>query len=96
MKGTIIFADTFTPTAKQLHDCPHVVLSSPHEWNPQQVTFRNKSCSFKDEIEQYYNISAINSQRNIEAVNNGEMFTVYDIATINDRLLTVLISKTLL
>ena len=41
IKGTVTFADTFTPTAKQLHDCPHVVLSSPHERNPQKVTFRN-------------------------------------------------------
>ena len=47
IKGTVIFADTFTPTAKQLHDCPHVVLNSPHEWNPQQVTFNNKSRSLK-------------------------------------------------
>ncbi len=30
MKGTVIFADIFTTTAKQLHECPHVVLNSPH------------------------------------------------------------------
>ena len=50
MKGTVIFEDTYTPTIKQLHDYPYVILISTHEWNPQQVTFRNKSCSFKDEM----------------------------------------------
>ena len=66
IKGTFIFADTFNPTTKQLHDCPHTILSSPHEWNPQKVGFRNQSCSFSDEIDQHYNISAIGSQRNEE------------------------------
>ena len=31
MRGTTIFADTFTPSEKELHDCPHIIMSSPHQ-----------------------------------------------------------------
>jgi hypothetical protein len=86
MKGTFIFADTFTPTAKQLHYCLHVVLNSPHEWNPQQVTFSNQSQSFKDEIEQHYNISTIKSTRNDE-INIDPSTVIFDIASINNKII---------
>ena len=53
MKGTVIFAETYTPSAKELHDCPHIVLNSPHEWNPHNVKFRNQAQSFEDEMRQH-------------------------------------------
>jgi hypothetical protein len=35
--GTTIFFDLQTPTNHKLDKCPHVVLSSPSEWNPREV-----------------------------------------------------------
>ena len=60
------------------------------------VTFRNKSCSIKDEMEQHYNISAIDSQRNTEAVNNNEMSTIYDVVYINNTIINSVDIKTLI
>ena len=37
--GTTIFFDSRTPTNHELATCPHVVLSSPNEWNPRDVQF---------------------------------------------------------
>ena len=59
MKGTTIFADTFTPSEKELHECPHIIMSSAHEWNPHTVNFHNHARNFEDEMRQHYNISDI-------------------------------------
>ncbi len=37
--GTIVFFDSRTPTNHELETCPHVVLSSPAEWNPRDKQF---------------------------------------------------------
>jgi len=87
MKGTVIFADTHTPSAKELHDCPHIVLNSPHEWNPQSVQFRNKAQSFQDEMQQHYNVSAINCQSNDNYEQHDSKSIVFDIASINNRII---------
>ena len=42
---------------------------------------------------QYYNISAINSQRNTEAVDNDEMSAVCDIVSINDKIINSVVIK---
>ena len=34
MDGTIIFANTHSPTESELQTCPHITLSSPHAWDP--------------------------------------------------------------
>ena len=87
MKGTVIFVNTFTPSVKTLHDCPHTVLNSPHERSPQKLTFRNQSCNFADEIEQHYNISAIDNQRNNESIDKDSTNVVFNIASINSRII---------
>jgi hypothetical protein len=38
-KGTILGVATRTPTEQELQTCPHVTLSSDHEWDPQNVRF---------------------------------------------------------
>lgn len=37
--GTTIYFDSRTPTSYELETCPHIVLSSPNEWNPRDVQF---------------------------------------------------------
>ena len=38
-------------------------------------------------MEQYYNISAINSQRNTEGIDNDKMSTLHDIVSINNTII---------
>ncbi|KAI2511702.1 Reverse transcriptase (RNA-dependent DNA polymerase) [Fragilaria crotonensis] len=37
--GTTIFLSTRTPTAIELHECPHIVLTSRSPWDPHAVQF---------------------------------------------------------
>ena len=37
----MVYLDTFTPTDNDLCSLPHVVMSSPHPWNPRDVQFPN-------------------------------------------------------
>ena len=48
IKGTTIFVDTHTPSEQELNTCKHIVLSSPHEWNPRTVTFNNSALPFEE------------------------------------------------
>ena len=59
MRGKTFFADTYTPSEKELHDCPHIVLSSPQEWNPHTVQFHSHARKFEDEMTQHYTISDV-------------------------------------
>jgi hypothetical protein len=38
-EGTTIFLSTRTPTAKELHECPHIVMTSRSPWDPHAVHF---------------------------------------------------------
>jgi hypothetical protein len=49
-KGTVIGVATRTPTDQELQTCPHVVLSSEHEWDPQNVRFPKASRTVEEEI----------------------------------------------
>ena len=40
LDGTLVFANTHTPSDSELRDCPHIVLFSPHTWNPKTMQFR--------------------------------------------------------
>lgn len=49
--GTTIYFDSWTPTIEDLDVLPHVVLSSPHPWNPATIQFPTISYSAMEEIE---------------------------------------------
>ena len=38
-QGTTIFLDTRTPTERELHECPHVQMTSKLPWDPHTVRF---------------------------------------------------------
>ena len=40
---TIIYLDTWTPTDKDLSQFPHIIMTSPHPWNPSKVQFPKTS-----------------------------------------------------
>jgi hypothetical protein len=49
-KGTVLGVVTRTPADQELQTCPHVVLSSEHEWDPQNVRFLRASRTVQEEI----------------------------------------------
>jgi len=51
-QGTTIFMDSSTPTFKDLDEFPHIVLTSPSPWNPEDVQFPGLSNLEIEEIEQ--------------------------------------------
>ena len=49
MKGIISFLQTRRPTKKELEECSHVELTSPHPWEPYSQEFgNNEKCVEKD------------------------------------------------
>ena len=50
MEGTTIFADTYTPTEMELNNCPKIVLSSPHEWDPRNVKFQAPQTNYEQNM----------------------------------------------
>ena len=58
-KGTIIYSDTFTPSARELNDNPKIIMSSPHPWDPTNVEFNNNARSLEEEITEVRGINAI-------------------------------------
>ena len=43
MSGTIMWAYTSSPTQQQLEDCPRIILTSQHDWDPHPIHFRKGS-----------------------------------------------------
>ena len=66
MQGTVIFAETRKPTEVELDRYPHVVLSSPHEWEPSTVKFPQPNRQSLEEviagIRQDVGVSALGSR----------------------------------
>mmetsp|Transcript_26056 Transcript_26056/g.39441 ORF Transcript_26056/g.39441 Transcript_26056/m.39441 type:complete len:108 (+) Transcript_26056:49-372(+) len=50
LHGTVIYIDTWSLTNKDLNDYPHIILTSPHQWNPSKVQF---PCQSEPEIEEF-------------------------------------------
>jgi hypothetical protein len=42
-KGTKVLFSTRTPTARELSECPYIIMTSPAAWNPQDVTINEAS-----------------------------------------------------
>ena len=40
--GTNIFSETRTPTSRELHKYPHILMASPHPWDPPPALCRRK------------------------------------------------------
>ncbi len=59
-KGTILGVTTRTPTDQELQTCPHVTLSSEHEWDPQHVRFPKAVRTAEEEVSR--NIGAVMTQ----------------------------------
>ena len=61
MAGTVVYAETCTPSEQELHQCQHIILSSPQAWNPQNVVFNRAGIISEDEMGTLINVSAMDS-----------------------------------
>jgi len=59
VRGNNIFMETWTPTQADLENYQHIVLTSPHPWNPVEVKFPGLSIVDRKEIE-CRNIGTVN------------------------------------
>ena len=59
-KGTILGVSTRTPTDQELQTCPHIILSSEHDWDPQNVRFPEASRTVEEEVSR--KIGAVNTE----------------------------------
>ena len=47
--GTISCTHTSSPTQQQLEDCPRIILTYQHDWDPHSIWFPKVSCSEEEE-----------------------------------------------
>ena len=66
MLGTIIYADTYTPSQRELDECPHITLSSPQPWDPHTVKFPKSTHTLHDLMDDSRLVSASHSIREDE------------------------------
>ena len=59
MNGIIIYADTHTPSDKELNECPHILLTSAHPWVPHTVSFPRTRMLLEDVINNGHTVSAL-------------------------------------
>ena len=61
MAGTVAYTETFTPSKQELHQCPNIILSSPHVWNPQNVVFPRARRTLEEKMVTLMHVSARDS-----------------------------------
>ena len=86
MSGTIIYADTHTPSDNELRTCKHIHLSSPHQWNPHNVVFPKCRRSLEDVVHDSRLISAMSSKPFSDDVNGGTNDVVFDLTSAQRRI----------
>ena len=67
--GTIIFLETWSPTDHDLNTLPHIVMSSPHPWNPHDIQFPKTSRRVQEEL----------AMRSIASVSSVQEDNLHDI-----------------
>jgi len=61
ISGTIIYADTHTPSDNELQKCKHIQLSSSDQWNPHNASFPKSVISLEGIVHDYRLISVLKS-----------------------------------
>jgi hypothetical protein len=87
-KGTILGVITRTPTDRELQECQHVILSSEHDWDPQNVRFPKASRTVEEEVSR--TIGAVRTQGgdyDVAESNNDEEIKLFDIGGLSQRLI---------
>ena len=66
MAGTIVCADTFTPSEHELQSCPHIQLTSSTPWDPYKVSFHQSSLTLDDVMAHKRQVSSTQSSFHID------------------------------
>ena len=61
MAGNVVYAETFTPSEQELHQCSHIILSSHHTRKPQNVVLPIAQRNLKEERVTVRHVSAMDS-----------------------------------
>ena len=61
LEGTVIYAETFTPSKQELHQFPHIILSSPQKCNLQNVVFPRARITLEEDMGTLRHMSAMDS-----------------------------------
>ena len=95
MSGTIVCAETSSPTQKQLDDCPRIVLTSLHDWYPHSVCFPKGSHSEEEEDSfagiAEIRVDALRSKAHETEIDPGICNTVHNPSLITTRLVSQVI-----
>ena len=85
MDGTIIYANTHTPTDTELKECPHIILSSPHPWDTHSVKFPRSSMTLEDVMNNARNVSSTRSRLTVDEA-HGEDEVLFDLTSTQRRI----------
>jgi hypothetical protein len=96
-EGTILGVTTRTPTDKELQvdSCPHVILSSEYDWNPQNVRFPKASRTVEEEVSR--TIGAVRTQGgndDVDECNDETKIKLLDIGDLSKRMIASVKVKT--
>jgi hypothetical protein len=87
-EGTTIFVNTWTPTQNDLQLYPHVVMLSPHPWDPRSVQFPQPSQSTKEEFEMRRKVAALAAEKTMTEWCNDDSASLFDLGQITNRLIS--------
>ena len=80
MDGTIVHVQTFTPSDNDLKNCPHIELTSQHQWDPKRVTFPKCTHTLGEMLGDYnHKLSAIRQDSNTHNDDHTECIFSLDI-----------------
>lgn len=83
IEGTIVFAETHTPSSQELRDCPHIHLTSSRPWIPSQVKFPCSSGSLEEEVGGMRYSSGVRAHHNIECEMLEEEDPIFSLESVN-------------
>ena len=86
-KGTILGVTTRTQTEAELQRCPHVLLLSEHEWDPQNVCFPKALRAVKEEVSRTVRAVPTKEEYNHDESNNDTENRLLDIGELSQRLI---------
>ena len=93
--GTIVFADTHCPTEKELHDCPHIILTSHYPWNPHKVTFPKSELSLEESIGGLRQVSTVTTHGDHVVIEGDDADdNVFNLNTFNRGIASMRVVKT--
>ena len=89
MAGTIIYSHTFTPSEKKLHQCPHIILSFTHVWDPHNMVFPREQRTSEEEMSTLIHVSTMNSTEG--AIKNEDIIEdmVFSIDRMNSKISSI-------